>query len=198
MILLGRTGGGVEDSYCSPPSMENKASIREQEQRASCRFFGLKDECLAFINPESGEEELLDTLENINLINNIFKEFRPDIAVLPHGNDTNIGHRSMYSMFRKITSSHSYPVMAMLTKDPKTIDARINIYTAFGDEDAEWKSKMLRFHDTQHQRNLNTRGHGLDDRILRVNRETARNIGLTAAFAEAFEIEFHKETAEYE
>jgi LmbE family N-acetylglucosaminyl deacetylase len=39
---------GVEDSFCSPPTLEQKRAIREQEQRDSCRFFGLPDDCLAF------------------------------------------------------------------------------------------------------------------------------------------------------
>jgi len=32
---------GVEDTFCSPPSLEEKIKIREQEQRASFQFFGL-------------------------------------------------------------------------------------------------------------------------------------------------------------
>jgi hypothetical protein len=50
---------------------------------------------------------------------------------------------------------------------------------------------MLRFHDSQHQRNLRTRGHGLDDRILEVNRSVARELSLAHEYAEAFEVELH-------
>jgi LmbE family N-acetylglucosaminyl deacetylase len=31
---------GVEDSFCSPPTLKAKSKIREQEQVASCQFFG--------------------------------------------------------------------------------------------------------------------------------------------------------------
>ena len=43
---------------------------------------------------------------------------------------------------------------------------RYDFYTAFGPEEAEWKATLLRFHSSQHQRNLNTRGKGFDERIL--------------------------------
>jgi hypothetical protein len=66
---------------------------------------------------------------------------------------------------------------------------RPDIYTAFGEEDAQWKAQLLRFHDSQQQRNLNTRGHGFDQRILDTNRQIARELGLQAPYAEAFEVE---------
>jgi hypothetical protein len=46
---------------------------------------------------------------------------------------------------------------------------------------------LLRLHRSQHQRNLNTRGQGFDERVLIVNRRTGR--GLNAEYAEAFELE---------
>jgi hypothetical protein len=48
---------------------------------------------------------------------------------------------------------------------------------------------MLRFHDTQQQRNLATRGSGFDARILEANRRFARELGLEARYAEVFEVE---------
>ena len=94
------------------------------------------------------------------------------------------------STFRKAASEVDYPITALLAKDPKTITMRKDLYTVFGPEEAEWKAELLRFHQSQHQRNLNTRGYGFDERILRVNRETARELSEDAMFAEVFEIQF--------
>jgi hypothetical protein len=60
----------------------------------------------------------------------------------------------------------------------------------FGEEDAQWKAALLRCHGSQHQRNLNVRGHGMDERILRVDRQTARDLGCIEEFAEVFELKF--------
>ena len=91
-------------------------------------------------------------------------------------------------MFRKMASALGYPVTALLAKDPKTISMRHDLYTVFGPEEAEWKAELLRFHQSQHQRNLNTRGYGFDERILRVNRESARELLKNDMYAETFEI----------
>jgi LmbE family N-acetylglucosaminyl deacetylase len=190
-IAVVRTGGGVEDSFCSPPTLEVKARLREEEQRNSVRFFGLPDENLVFVEPEPGEEELLDCPGNTERMAGIYNAFRPDIVSMPHGNDTNIGHRSMYSMFRRIAPRADFPVTAFLSKDPKTIDSRIDVYTPFDQPQSDWKAHMLRCHDSQHQRNLNVRGHGFDERILKVNRRVAAELDLDAPYAEAFELEFY-------
>ena len=89
----------------------------------------------------------------------------------------------------RIASEAGYPIAALFNRDPKTIGLRTDIYTAFGEEDAQWKAQLLRFHDSQQQRNLNTRGHGFDKRILDTNRQIARELGLQAPYAEAFEVE---------
>ncbi|MCF7848009.1 MAG: PIG-L family deacetylase [Kiritimatiellales bacterium] len=189
-----RTGGGVEESYCSPPTLENMARIREAEQRRSCAFFGLPAERLVFIDPEPGEAELLDTPGNLEKLAAVFNACRPDLVFLPHRNDTNIGHLSVYSMFRKLAVQATFPLIAFLVIDPKTISARTDLYLPFDQQQADWKGELLRFHDTQHQRNLNTRGHGIDDRILNVNRQNAIKLGLDLACAEAFELEFYDAT----
>lgn len=67
---------------------------------------------------------------------------------------------------------------------------RHDVYTVFGEKDAEWKSQLIQFHESQQQRNLNTRNHGLDERVLRVNREIAQDNLQMHTYAEAFEIEF--------
>jgi hypothetical protein len=68
----------------------------------------------------------------------------------------------------------------------------------FGQEEADWKAELLRFHDSQHQRNLHTRGHGFDDRILDVNRAIALELSLPCEYAEAFEIELYNVLEERE
>jgi hypothetical protein len=80
------------------------------------------------------------------------------------------------------------PVTAFLVRDPKTIASRDDAFLPFGEEDASWKAELLRHHRSQQQRNLNTRGHGFDERILRVNRANARRLGIAEPYAEAFEV----------
>ena len=53
LAVLTSGAGGVEDGFCSPPARAEKARIRENEQRASCRFFGLPPEKLA-LSPAGG------------------------------------------------------------------------------------------------------------------------------------------------
>lgn len=191
VALFSSGASGVEDGFCSSPDLKVKAEIREREQKESCRFFGLPQANLHFLRFE--EEMAGDTVEsrdNYECIRKHLLIIRPDIVFLPHGNDTNSGHQRTYTMFRKIASSLDYPVTAFLNKDPKTIRMRYDLYTVFGEEDAKWKAQLLRFHQSQHQRNLNTRQHGFDDRILNVNRAIARDLSEKDKYAEVFEIEF--------
>lgn len=92
---------GVEDAFCSPPTAEVKAALRKQEQRASCRFFGLPEAYLAFLRLE--EDEAGHPLENEANTDRVCQHFlnkRPAMVFLPHGHDTNLGHRRVYAMFR--------------------------------------------------------------------------------------------------
>jgi len=185
-----RTSSGVEDSYLSPATPEMKAALRDEEQRRSCRFFGLPEECLTFIDLEQDEEaQPTDTPNNLNRLRDFIGFLEPDFVFLPHGNDTNNGHRVTYAMFRRIADDADYPMAAFLNKDPKTIHMRIDCYTAFAEEEALWKRQMLRFHDSQHQRNLHTRNQGFDERILSMDKQTAQELGVDQPYAEAFEIE---------
>jgi hypothetical protein len=65
---------------------------------------------------------------------------------------------------------------------------RLDAVMPFGQSDADWKARILRCHDSQHQRNLRTRGAGFDERILAVNRQIAKEAGLETEFAEGFEL----------
>jgi LmbE family N-acetylglucosaminyl deacetylase len=190
LAVLTSGAGGVEDGFCSPPSREGKARIRENEQRASCRFFGLPPEQLVFLRlAEDEAEQLADSEENIQAIRRYLLERAPQIVFLPHGNDTNRDHRLVWSLARRAAYGSGLSVTAFLIRDPKTVAMRADAYTAFGDEEAGWKARLLRFHRSQHQRNLNTRNKGFDDRILGVNRQAALELRISTPYAEAFELE---------
>lgn len=186
-----RTGSGVLDAYAAGLDWEKKAAIREREQRASLRFFGLPDSCVTFLSldNDSDEGQLCDTPRNRAALAAVIAARAPDLIFLPHGNDTNSAHRALYAMTRDVVSARAQPVTLLLIRDPKTVSMRTDLYTPFGADEAAWKAQLLRFHDTQHQRNLLTRGPGFDDRILSGNRQIARDLGLSAPYAEAFEAE---------
>ncbi len=185
-----RTGSGVEDGYSTPPTLEAMAALRDEEQRASIRFFGLPQARFRLLDlKRDTTDQPVDSPENEALLRRHFGEVPPDIVFIPHGNDTNTGHRAVYSLVRRIGRQTGFPRAALLNRDPKTIRMRIDAYTPYGEDDAQWKAELLRFHDSQQQRNLNTRGHGFDERILAEDRATARELRLAEPYAEAFEIE---------
>jgi len=190
VIVVCSSPGGVEDSFCSAPTAETKAAIREKEQRESCKFFGLPPTHLIFLRLREDEEGFLaETEVNFARIKQCLMEVRPDLVFLPHGNDTNLGHRRTCEMARRTALEAGRPITAFLNRDPKTIDMQLDAYTPFGEQEAQWKAKLLRCHRSQHQRNLNTRGHGFDDRILNVDRENAqKSLGLDG-YAEIFELQ---------
>ncbi len=182
---------GVEDEFCSPPIAEVKTSIREREQRASCRFLGLPETQLTFLQLEEDETgQPSQNRMNIACIRQQFLSSRPSLVFLPHGHDTNFGHQRVYAMFRQVAQEAGYPLVAFLNRDPKTIQMRCDVYLGFSETAAAWKAELLRFHRSQHQRNLNQRGYGFDERILGVNRHSAEACSLEAPYAEVFELEF--------
>ena len=92
-------------------------------------------------------------------------------------------------MFRSVAAHLGRPLTACYVRDPKTIACRTDVYLGFDEAEASWKAELLRYHDSQHQRNLRTRGHGFDVRILDVNRHIARELNLSEQYAEVFELE---------
>jgi LmbE family N-acetylglucosaminyl deacetylase len=185
-----RTGSGVEDSYRPGLTLKDKADLRIREQRDSVHFFGLSNNCLTFLSlMNDSEDQPMDTPANRDTLEKFILEKAPDIVFLPHGNDTNTGHRAAYSLFAQVARRVGRPLAAFLNRDPKTIKMRTDLYASFYQEEADWKAKLLRFHDSQQQRNLRARGRGLDERILNVNRQIARDLSLDKEFAEAFELE---------
>jgi LmbE family N-acetylglucosaminyl deacetylase len=186
------TGGasGVESGFLGAIDDAAKAGLREAEQRASCRLFGLPENNLSFLHlAEDAAGQPTDSTENFVVVRDWLVEQRPDLVFLPHGNDTNAGHRRIYAFFRRSAEAGQLTLVACLNRDPKTLAMRDDLITPFGPAEAAWKGELLRCHQSQHQRNLHTRGHGFDDRILNVNRQFAAALGCGAEFAETFELE---------
>ena len=190
VAVLSASAIGVEDSYCAP---EKKAETRRNEQRKSCRLFGLPDDALIFPPAdEDAEGEPADNTRNCELVGDWLAARNPDLVFLPHGNDQKPGHRNVYSLFRAIVAMRKLSLIAMLCRDPKTIAMRVDAFMPYDAATAEWKRKLLLCHDTQHQRNLHTRGYGIDERLLGHDRKNAAELKIAEPFAEVFEVEIHR------
>lgn len=191
LAVLSGAESGVEDSFCEKHPGRTKAEIREQEQLESCKFFGLPESSVTFLRlDEDADGDLAESKSNLELMKKHLLKVKPDIVFMPHWNDRNPGHQRCYSMFRNISkTSIDWSLSVYFNRDPKTIGMRQDIFTPFDEEDAKWKGELLRFHKSQQQRNLNSRGHGFDERILQVNRRIARENSCDAPYAEAFEIQ---------
>jgi LmbE family N-acetylglucosaminyl deacetylase len=191
-VVVATSGtSGVEDSFCSPPTAEAKAQLREQEQQASCQFLGLPRSDLTFLRlKEDDAGQPADDDANTNCVRQQLQTRRPAIVFLPHGHDTNLGHQRVYTMFRQVAQAAGFPLVAFLNRDPKTIQMQCDVYLGYDETTAAWKGELLRIHRSQHQRNLNQRGYGFDDRILRMDRHSAEACSAGTPYAEVFELEF--------
>lgn len=177
VVVLSGSASGVLDSFCAP---HEKVAVREREQRASLRFFGLTEEALTFLRlPEDTDGH---PIENPEAVRRELEAFVPDLVVLPHYHDTNAGHRRAYAMFRNVSAKP-----ALLFRDPKTTEFRCDLYMPFDEATAQWKRQLLLYHRSQDHRNRLVRGHGFDDRILSMNQQIARELGCAAPYAEAFQ-----------
>lgn len=189
VAVLTAGASGVHDMPDAPTSQGAKAALRETEQRASCDAFGLAPEALRFLRlAEDHDGHLLATAAAREAIAGVLRELEPALVFMPHGNDTNPTHQRVHALFAEIAATLPWPLTALLNRDPKTVTMRHDLFTVFGAQEAAWKGQLLRLHASQHQRNLRTRGHGFDERILAMNRETARRELDGADYAEVFEI----------
>jgi len=190
LAVLSGGSKGVLDSYADPPTWEQKARVREQEQLDSCAFFGLPPARTSFLRlPEAADGELAHNLSNASRVRTQIRETSPDVLFLPCGNDSNTGHRRCYDMARAAALALGRPLLALYNKDAKTLSFQPDLYTGFDESQADWKRTLLRFHGSQQARNIKLRNHGFDDRILRFNRELAQALGREAPYAEAFRFE---------
>jgi LmbE family N-acetylglucosaminyl deacetylase len=190
LAVLTTGASGVEDGFAGATTDEAKATLREREQRDSCSFFGLPPERLHFLRlaPDENRNPLLDDA-NLARVRDYLLPRQPDLVFMPHGNDSNVTHQRTYALFRTMALAEHLETCAVLNRDAKTIAMRVDAYLPFDAESAAWKAKLLRFHRSQQQRNLNTRGHGFDERVLAICRHAAQELRLHAPFAEVFELE---------
>jgi len=194
LCVLSSSASGVEDSFAGQASAVVKATIRESEQQASCLLFGLPDDAIVFLRlPEDEAGDPRDDAANYATVRDYVRALVPELLFLPHGDDPNPGHRLAFQMLRRLAAEFEFPFVAFLNRDPKTLNMRSDLYSFFGEEDARWKAGLLRCHGSQQQRNLNSRGHGFDERILRVNRQAASEIPGKDSYAEVFEVRNHLE-----
>ncbi len=190
LVVLTGAASGVDDDFCRPCTNSRKAEMREAEQRESCRLFGLPDDHLRFLDLEEDESgHPIEHSKNSEKIHEIWVSASPGVVFMPHYNDTNVGHRRVHRMFSSAVASAVGSATVLLNEDPKTRAMRTMAHTPFDEEVAHRKAELLRCHLSQQSRNLKTRGYGLDERILEVNRRAASRLGLTQPYAETFEIE---------
>lgn len=190
LAVLSGGSKGVLDSDADPPTWEQKARLREHEQKNSCKFFGLPEAQLCFLRlPEAQDGELSEEVANRDRVRRQINEISPDVLFLPYGDDSNSGHRRTYEMARAALQETGRPLLALYNKDIKSLSFHTEIYTEFDRDEADWKRALLRFHESQQVRNLAIRKHGFDDRILDFNRRLAQELRLQATYAEVFQLE---------
>jgi len=188
LAVLTNGASGVQDGFGAAHTDEEKMRLREAEQIASCRFFGLLQQDVQFLRlplDDNGNPFLDDA--NHQTIRACLQRHQPDLVFMPHGNDSNVTHQRTYALFRTVALHDKLRVLAVLNQDAKTLAIRHDLCTPFDEADAQWKAELLRLHASQHQRNLNTRGHGFDERVLAINRQAGE--ALHVAYAEVFELE---------
>lgn len=186
VAVLTTGASGVDDGFEGAADDAAKAALREAEQRASCALFGLAPQRLQFLRlwgpgspPEADRQRL-----------KAWMAARPaDLLFMPHGNDSNRTHRRTHETVCALATELGLDAWACLNQDAKTVQLRVDLYFAFGEEDAAWKARLLRCHRSQQERNLRSRGSGFDERVLQVNRQAAQALGLAAPYAEAFELQ---------
>lgn len=192
LAVLTTGASGVEDGYAGATTDEQKAALREGEQTASCAFFGLPLDRLTFLRlpPDDKGNPRLDE-GNHARIRDYLAARRPDLVFMPHGNDSNVTHQRTYALFRTVMLAEKWSAWAFLNKDAKTVTMRTDLCMPFDEEAAVWKAELLRLHASQHQRNLNTRGKGFDERVLDLNRQdgAAMLMPHQTPYVEIFELE---------
>jgi len=188
-VAVSVTGSGIDEEYGVGMSLDDKRHLRIKEQKDSIRFFGLPENRLTFLylNNEK-DDQLAEDTQNKTALSELIHQIKPDLVFSPHGNDTNRAHRAMYALVSQIALEINWPMALMLNRDAKTLDMRTDFYLAFDESEAQWKGKLLRFHDSQQQRNLKTRGYGFDERVLRLNRAIAQELKIRQPYAAAYEV----------
>jgi len=201
IVLSVMTGGenGVIDGYKGATSRDEKRDLRRQEQRDSCKAFGLAPECLNFLDLDHDETGLLQlNSANAELLNSQMNASDPQLLLMPHISDSNRTHQICAGLALHALSQKPRDLQIWFNRDEKTLEMQDELYTAFDERQAQWKAELLRLHSSQQHRNLELRGVGFDERVLDMNRRTANSLGLTAKdsegnaqpieYAETFEV----------
>ncbi len=187
LLVMTSGASGVDDADFPGLDRAAKAALRESEQRRSCAFFGLAPERVQFLRlADDDSGHLADSPANEARLDVHLQRIRPELVFLPHFNDPNLAHQRTFAMASRCTARIDANAALVLNRDPKTIAMRANLHVLFDEREATWKRELLRHHESQHRRNLRTRGSGLDDRILEVNAAAAG--GVPGVYAEEFEV----------
>ncbi|WP_241673001.1 PIG-L deacetylase family protein [Lacisediminimonas profundi] len=190
VAVLTSGANGVKDGWQGATQPSEKAAIREAEQRSSCAFFGLPPERLSFLRLwEEVDGRPYDEALQYQQLRNYLAPRQANMVFLPHGNDSNRTHRRTWETFHSIATQDDLKVHAFLNLDAKTLSFRADVVMSFEEEAASWKRELLRFHRSQQERNLKTRGIGFDERVLAVNRAAADHAASPKPYAEVFELQ---------
>lgn len=187
VAVLTTGAGGVEDGFGGATDDAAKALLREAEQRASCEFFGLPRQQLQFLCLWQGSSAA-DAAADLGRLRGWLSARPAGLVFMPHGNDSNRTHRRTFDTVCALAAELDLRAWACLNRDAKTLDMQVDLYFEFGEEEAAWKARLLRFHRSQQERNLRTRGTGFDARVLQVNRQAARDLGTAQPYAEVFQL----------
>jgi LmbE family N-acetylglucosaminyl deacetylase len=180
-----------------------KRELRRSEQIESAKAAGFVGREPDFPSlDEDSEGRLLDTEKNVGAIAACLAAESPDVVLMPVGNDTNSDHALTWKWFRRVApelvASTGKPVLGLYIRDPKTTAIKEHLAVPFDKDIARWKAGILTIHRTQHERNLASRGYGMDGRILeRVNRPAWERLKKSLApefsskysYAEVFQVE---------
>jgi LmbE family N-acetylglucosaminyl deacetylase len=189
LLVLTGASSGVLDSFVSPATKSRKEDVREEEQLLALEFFGFPSTNVQFLRlPEDDAGELILDHRCRQIVGDLFRKFNPDIVSLPYGKDTNLSHCRTFELFKELASDAQKPVLGLCHRDPKTTEINIQAFFPFDEATAQWKGEMLRFHQSQHTRNLQTRNYGIDDRMLQLNQDVARGLGIKEPYAEGFQL----------
>ena len=160
---------GVEDDFVGP-TREAKARIREEEERAAARLFGLPEDRLSFLRLEEGADGHLRPHEaNIFHFSTHLDTLNPALVILPYHHDSNPSHRLANAwLTRWAEATENYPI-TLENEDPKSEYFQPNLRILFGEATAVWKTALLECHRSQSLRNQHVRRMTFADRILQMN-----------------------------
>jgi len=207
--------GGVDDEFAlaaaereglgfkGPHELaQYKKALRRSEQLESARragFLGQEPEFLDLEEDPGGR--LVESEANAGAFAAVLADEAPDAALMPIGEDTNIDHVLVCRWFRRaaaeFAAGRGRPILGLYNRDPKTLRITEQLAVPFDEVSARWKAELLALHRSQQERNLAQRGHGLDERILRINRPAWERVKKSLAaeqaakysYAEVFQLE---------